>query len=194
MALRRADADATEEAWLKQAVVVLALLSSAASFLVLCGGGGALFVIPNSGERGTGALLAFCGVVAFASVVVLVFAGEKRFQEQTWRAGAVAAAVIGAMAPAGIAAAAFRFAGLPVRSQMPLVDWPIFFAGVFFLLGALAILALGYLRARTEVEADPEIIHMDQIRDAQLQLRAALKKASSVPQNIEDDEVRVRRV
>ncbi len=126
--------------------------------------------------------------------MVLVFAREERFQEQTWRAGAVAAAIIGAMPVAGLAAAAFRFAGLPLRSAMPLVDWPIFLAGVLFALGALSILALGLSRARTPGEAEPAVIHMQQIRDAQLQLRTALQNAAIATPNFEDDEVRVRRV
>ncbi len=180
---------------MKQAITALAFLASAVSFLLLGGGGGALVVIASSGERAMGALLAFCGTVAFACVMVLIFARAERFEEQTWRAGAIAAAVIGAMPAAGFAAAAFRFAGLPLRSAMPLVDWAIFLGGVFFVVGALSILALGLLRARTPAAAASEVIHMQQIRDAQLQLRTALKNATlATPSFDDDEEVRVRRV
>jgi MFS family permease len=192
--------DATGEARLKLAVIALAFLSSALSFLVLGGVGATMLVVPSSGEQGTGALLGFCGAIAFVSVMVLVFASEARFREATWRAGAIAAAIIGAMPVAGLAAAAFRFAGLPFRSAMPSVDWSIFLGGVFFVLGALAILALGYRRARTEAEdeaegeGEPAIVHMQQIRNAQMQLRTALERADLAAPEIGNDEVRVRRV
>ncbi len=179
---------------MKYTIVALAFLSSVVSFAFVSGGGVALLVIANSGEQATGALLAFCGAIAFVCAMVLIFAREERFQEPTWRAGAIAAAIIGAMPVASLAAAAFRFAGLPVRSAMPLVDWPIFFAGVVFALGAIAILALGYWRARTVVETHQAVVHMQQIREAQQQLRTALKNATIATQTIEDDEVRVRRV
>ncbi len=179
---------------MKKAITALAFLTSVVSFLVIGGGGGALLVIANSGERATGALLAFCGTVAFVSVMVLIFAREERFQEQTWRAGAVAAAIVGAMPVAGLAAAAFRFAGLPLHSAMPLVDWSIFLAGVLVTLGALSILGLGFLRARTPSEAEPAVVHMQQIREAQIQLRTALENAALATSSFEDDEVRVRRV
>jgi hypothetical protein len=94
---------------------------------------------------------------------------------------------------AGLAAAAFRFAGLPLRSPIPLVDWSIFAAGVALAIGALSILALGYRRARERV-SPPEIIHMQQIRDAQLQLRSALESTQAPRPYLEDDDVRVRHV
>ncbi len=193
------------EADLNRVTATLSFLSSLVSFFVLCGGGAALLVVQNSGERATGALLAFCGAVAFASVLVLLFAPEASFREQTWRAGAVAAAIIGAMPVGGLAAAAFRFAGFPFRSAMPSVDWSIFLAGVALALGALSILALGYRRARTapdrefeededDGDLDMEVIHMKQIRDAQLHLRSALESAAADARDAGDDEVRVRRV
>ena len=185
-------------AGLQRAIEALAFLSSVVSFLVVGGGGAALLVVSNSGEQGTGALLVFCATIAVISAMVLIFTREARFQETTWRAGAIAGAIIAAMPVAALAAAAFRFAGLPFRSAMPLVDGSIFLAGLFFALGALAILALGYRRARTSSAEDDEeaaVIHMQQIRNAQQQLRTALAKADLAARDIgEDDDVRVRRV
>jgi hypothetical protein len=190
--------DRCEEAGLQRAIDALAFLASAVSLLVVGGGGAALLVISNSGEQGTGALLALCAAIAFVSVMVLLFAREARFREATWRAGAIAGAIVGAMPVAALAAAAFRFAGVPFRSAMPLVDWSIFLLGLVLALSALAILALGYRRARTVSEDDEEaqaaVVHMRQIRDAQRQLRTALAKADLAVPDIDDDEVRVRRV
>jgi hypothetical protein len=181
---------------LRRAVTILAFLAGVLNLVVLTGGGLALVLIRNSGERGSGALFALCGLIAFASVMVLVTAGEERFQERNWRAGAIAAAILGAMPIAGLSAAAFRFAGFPIRSPIPLVDWSVFLAGAALAAGAVAILVLGYWRARTVGAAEPdEVIHMHQIREAQTQLRTALERASLATQRYEDEEeVRVRRV
>ncbi len=193
---------------MKQAVTTLAFLSAVVGFLVVGGGGAALLIIPNSGELGTGALLAFCAAVALACVMALIFAPLRYFREPTWRAGAIAAAIIGAMPAAGIAAAAFRFAGLPVSSAVPTIDWSVFFAGLVFALGALSILALGYLRSQTPVatiggkqpETEASVVHMQQLRSAQAHLRKALEKASAAVENQDDgvtqveDDIRVRRV
>jgi len=184
---------------LQRAIDALAFLSSVVGFFVVGGGGAALLVVANSGEQGTGALLLFCAIISVISTMVLLFAPEARFAEATWRAGAIAGAIIGAMPVAALAAAAFRFAGVPFRSTMPLVDGSILLAGLFFAAGALAILALGYRRARTlsvdSEEAEAAVVHMKHIRDAQQQLRTALAKAEQAVQEMgEDDDVRVRRV
>lgn len=179
---------------MKGAIAVLAFLSSVASLVILTGGGLALLLIRNSGERGTGALFAICGAVAFASVMALIFAREEKFEEPTWRAAAIAAAIVGAMPVVGLAVAAFRFSGLPLRSPMPLIDWSIFAAGAVLALGAISILALGVRRAR-EVTTFPAVIHMQQIRDAQLQLRHALEADYAADSRARgEDEIRVRRV
>lgn len=193
---------------MKKAIVALAFLSSVVSFLVVGGGGGALVAIANSGEQATGALLGFCGTVALACVMVLIFASEARFRESTWRAGAIAAAIIGAMPSAGIAAAAFRFAGLPIGSAMPAVDWSVFLAGTLFTLGSISILVLGYLRSQTPMQPaateedgaeEADVIRMQAIRNAQDQLRSALEDAGALEEEDagaleEEDGVRVRRV
>jgi len=185
---------------LKKAIVALAFLSSVVSFLVVGGGGAALVAIANSGEQATGALLGFCGTIALACVLVLIFASEARFREPTWRAGAIAAAIIGAMPSAGIAAAAFRFAGLPIGSAMPTVDWSVFLAGILFTLGSVSILVLGYLRSQTPMQPaeedddeteEADVIRMQQLRNAQERLRSALEDAAALE---EDDGIRVRRV
>ena len=176
---------------MKRTISTLAFLSSLVSLVVVCGAGLTLVAVQNSGERATGALFAFCGAIAFIAVMFLIFAGERRFREQTWRAGALGAAIIGALPVAGLAIAAMRFAGLPVGSAIPGVDWSIFVAGLALAAGALSILALGYRRARQTTPAGAtEVIRTQQIQDAQLQLRTALRSAREA----EDADVRVHQV
>jgi hypothetical protein len=188
---------------LKRLTTVLAFLSSLASFIAIAGGGLTLFAISVSGERGTGALLALCGFIAFAAVMALVFAREGTFGSGIWRGVAILAAIAGAVPPAAIAFAAIRFAGLPFGSRMPFVDWVVLFVGILFALGVVAILALGHrrsLESGEDLEASEEeapVVHMQQIRNAQQQLRSAFEApAPSRPNGavFEDDDIRVRRV
>jgi hypothetical protein len=177
---------------LRAAVSALAFIAALAALLLLGGGGLVLFVVPGSGEATTGVLLAASGIVAFVLTMVLLFARPERFQDPTRRAGAVAGAVIAAVPAAGLAVAAFRFARLPLGSPAPLLDWAVFAAGVVMALGALSIIALGARRAR-EMPGPPPVIHMQQIRDAQRQLRSALNDSALLDQD-EGYEVRVTRV
>lgn len=190
------------EARLKRLVTVLAFLSSFAALIVVAGGGLALLAIEVSGERGMGALLALCSGVAFAAVMALIFARRGNFGEGAWKAIGIAAAVVGAAPTAVIAFLAIRFAGIPLDSRVPLLDWSALGAGIFFGLGALSILSLGHRRSQETIAAertgDIPIVHMQQIRHAQQQLRSALE-TDRVNQPAEDasgyeDEVRVRRV
>ena len=181
---------------MKQAITALAFLSSAVSFLLLGGGGGALVVIASSGERATGALLAFCGAVAFACVDGARLRSCRARSRS--RLGAPARSRPRSSGRCRRRVLPPRLSASRVcllRSAMPLVDWSIFLGGVFFVLGALSILALGLLRARTPAAAASEVIHMQQIRDAQLQLRTAFEKRHDATPSFDDDEeVRVRRV
>ena len=183
---------------MKRLVTVLAFLSSITSLLVIAGGGLALLAIEVSGERGVGALMALGSGLAFAAVVALVFAPEGFFGEGLRRGGAIAAAIVGAMPVAGLAYVAIRFAGIPLGSRVPLLDWTVLFVGILFGLGALSILALGHRRSQesetTPAEAVP-VVHMQQIRHAQQQLRSAFGSdglIQMVPD--EDDDIRIRRV
>jgi hypothetical protein len=46
-----------------------------------------------------------------------------------------------------LAWAALFFTGLPLGTDLPLMDWPLFAGGLVLALGSVSILALGYRRA-----------------------------------------------
>jgi hypothetical protein len=183
---------------MQRAIAAVAFLASLISVIVIAGGGAALLAIQNSGERGSGALLALGGAVAFAAVAALVFAKKGTFASGARRVLAIAAAVIGAIPVAVLAFVLIRFAGLPYDSVMPMIDWGALGLGVVMSLGMLAILALGHRRSQeggVEESEPPVVVHMQQIRHAQQQLRAAFEADALRPGLRDaDDEVRVRRV
>ena len=184
---------------MQQAIAAVAFLASLISLMVIAGGGGALFVIENSGERGTGALLMLGGLVAFAAVMGLAFARKGTFAGGAGRALAIAAAIFGALPVAGLAFVLIRFAGLPFGSVVPLLDWGALVLGALMGLGVLAILALGHRRSLeggVAQQEPPVVVHMQQIRHAQQQLRSAFEadELRRALDDAEDDEVRVRRV
>jgi hypothetical protein len=161
--MRYGSADLCEEAHLIRAVSALALLASLAAFIVFVGGGLFLLAVESSGERGAGALLAAGGAIAFAMALMLIFARRDAFGS-AWRIAAIIAALVAMLPVAALSVAALRFAGLPAGSRTPLLDWPVFGAGLLLGLGALAILLLAYLRVRARrepryvVEAAPKDI------------------------------------
>lgn len=189
---------------MKRLVTALALFSSIASLIVIAGGGLALLAIRVSGERGTGALLAIGCAVAFAALLALIVGKRGTFGEGIWRAGAIGLAIVAAIPPATLAYAAIRFAGLPMGSRMPLVDWSVFGIGLLFGLGVISILALGHRRSQEGRAVAKEApgaandlppIHMQQIRHAQQQLRSAFEAdLRRVRLDDEDDDIRVRHV
>lgn len=179
---------------MRRLIAVWALLSGLAAAVAFVGGGLTLLAIENSGERGVGALLALCGAVAFAAVMVLVVAKEGAFGEGVWRAAAIAAAIVGAMPVAALAYTAIRFAGIPFGSSIPLIDWSALATGLLLGLGVIAILALGHRRSQEGTLPPP--VHMQQIRHAQQQLRTAFatdQQREAVADEV-DENVRVRRV
>ena len=181
-----------------RAIAAVALLASLVSLIVIAGGGTALLAIENSGERGAGALLALGGLVAFAAVATLVFAKKGTFASGLRRALAIAAAIVGAIPVAVLAFVLIRFAGLPFDSVVPMIDWAAFAVGVGLGLGVLAILALGHRRSQEDAVEElepPVVVHMQQIRHAQQQLRSAFEADVLRPgMHDADDEVRVRRI
>lgn len=183
---------------MRGAVTALAGLASLLSLIAIAGGGATLLAIENSGERGAGALLALGGAVAFAAVMALVFAKKGAFRSGVWPAVAIAAAIIGAIPVSVLAYTLIRFAGLPFGSTIPVVDWAALGLGALLSLGVLAILALGHRRSQEGgvVESEPPVVvHMQQIRHAQRQLRSAFEADDLRPSLDDDhDEVRVRRI
>ena len=145
---------------MKRLIAGLAFLSSAAAFFVIVGGGLALLAVANSGERGSGALLALSGSTAFAAALVIVFAKEGAFAGRGGRAWALTAVLLGVLPSAALSAGALRFSGFPYSSATPRIDLPIFAAGLFFACGAAALLATGYrrLREKAPARARPEAV------------------------------------
>jgi hypothetical protein len=184
---------------MQRAIAAMAFVASLISLVVIAGGGSALLAIENSGERATGGLLAFAGLAAFVAVTALVFARKGSFATGARRALAIAAALLGVLPVAALAFVLIRFAGFPLGSATPLLDWSALALGAALGLGALGILALGHRRSVEGRAAQPEppvVVHMQQIRHAQQQLRSvfeadALRRALD---DSDDDEVRVRRV
>jgi hypothetical protein len=143
---------------LARLVAGFAFLSSVAAFLVIAGGGLVLLLLENSGERGAGALLALSGAISFAAAMILLFAREGAFAGRGGTAGALTAALLGALPLAALSIGALRFSGLPFGSSMPLVDWSAFAAGLAYALGALSVLAVGYRRLSDARFARPQAV------------------------------------
>jgi len=132
---------------LKRAISVLAFASSLVACLVFIGGGLFLLAVESSGERGTGAAVALFGAVAFGAASILVFGKDEIFDKVGRPIGAVAAVVIAVLPVAALAFGALRFAGIPLGSPVPRLDWSVFAVGAMLAIGAAAIFLLGYLRA-----------------------------------------------
>ncbi len=177
---------------MKRAVIVVAFLSSLVTLLALGGFGLVLALPQDSGERAAGLLLTVVAILAFGATVLLIFAPPRIFARAAGRATAVLAALAAAGPLVVAGGAALLFAGLPLGTATPLLDFTAFAAGGLLILGAVAQVLLGYSRAsapgsgaaRELPQALPQ-----QLRDAQLRLRAVLEEAGDP-----EDEVRVTRV
>jgi hypothetical protein len=179
---------------LRRAIKVAALLATAVTFLVATGIGLVLVLVPQSGERGSGALLVLAGCLALGGALFLSFAGDRHFESA---GGIVLAAVTTLLAfipVAGLAGAAIFFAGLPFGSVIPLADWSILALGILLALGACAILALGYGRVVRRPPPEPAFETRD-LDAARRQLRDAFERDRAGPLRYDrDDDVRVTHV
>ena len=131
---------------MQRVVSALALVTSVIAFLLFAGTGLFLAGVQQSGERGLGLALFVVAVVAFSAVVALAFAPPGFFRRGAGPVMGIGAGIVGAMPPAGIAVAAFTFAGIPLGSALPALDWALFAAGAIFAIGTAAILLLAYGR------------------------------------------------
>jgi hypothetical protein len=196
--------DRSEEVGLKRLIAGLALLTSVAAFLVIAGIGLAALAIESSGERLNGALLAVGGAIACAATLVLIFARKGAFSGRGGWLGALAAALIGALPVAALGVAALTFSGLPLGSAVPRLDWLMFAAGFVLLLGALSVLAHGYLRTgearraaarpakRPEPAARPRVKPRASALPHRWWLEEADRPARPPPHDVhEEEEVRV---
>ena len=136
---------------MKRTISALAFLSSLVACLVFIGGGLFLLAVENSGERGAGAMLALFGAVAFAAAWLLVFGRDEIFERPGRPIGLAAGAILAALPVAALAFGALRFAGIPLGSPVPRLDWSVFVVGIALALGAASILLLGYLRSARPV-------------------------------------------
>ena len=169
----------------RRLVAGLAFLSSLCACVVVAGGGLVLLAVESSGERGTGALLALSGTIAFAAAMLLVFAGRgmlaRMFTRSGGRALAVTAALLGALPMAALAAAAMHFSGVPLGSATPLLDWLVFALGLLLALGALSVLALGAWRFQ-EARVQEARVKTGQPDERQPTMAPSAKAAPVVPQ------------
>jgi hypothetical protein len=178
----------------KWVIAALAFLTSLVAFVVLTGGGMLLLMVDVSGERGTGALLAFAGAVAFLGAMVLIFAPPGTFRGFGGRSVAVAVGIVAALPVGALSWAALRFAGVPWGNRFPLLDWTSFAVGVLLGLGAASLLVLGYWRMREAGGAGARRPPATR-RTAQQQLRTALEHDRDIRMRLgHDEDVRVTRI
>ena len=156
-------------------VVAGALGSSLLAFVLLLAIGAFLAGFEQTGARGTGLLLVVSAVVAFSAALFLVFARPGYFGGRLRRPLGMVVTFIAAAPVVALAWAALFFTGLPLGTDLPLMDWPLFAGGLVLALGSVSILALGYRRASE---------------------RMARSAPAAEPASAErdEDEIRVRRV
>ena len=75
--------------------------------------------------------------------------------------------MVAAAPVAALAWAALFFTGVPLGTNLPLMDWPLFAGGLVLALGSVSILALGYRRAsermaRSASAAEPASAERDE--------------------------------
>jgi amino acid transporter len=132
----------------RRTIAAVAFITSLAAYLIIMVTGVGLAAVEQSGERGLGVLLVAGGTLAFAAAMVLVFAGSARLRKASGRAGLAIATLCAIVPVATLAGAAFAFAGLPMDSPMPALDWGVFAIGAGFSAGALCLAILGWSRIR----------------------------------------------
>jgi hypothetical protein len=170
-------------------IAAIAFLASLVAFLVVAGTGIFLLAVENSGERLAGAVLALAATLAFAAAAALVFAPRSTFRPRRGRALAAVLTLLAVAPVAVLAFLAFRFAGVPLDSAVPLLDWGVFGLAVLFACGAGAIVFLGSDRLRRPRREPPPI---EGLGAAQRQLHAALQQDRDIRMRAgAEDDVRV---
>lgn len=181
------------EMHLQRVATVLAWLSSVVTFAAITSLGLFLLLVESSGERFTGLLLVLAGSAAFLCALFLLLARSSFFRGTGGRAAGISAMVLACAPVAALGAAALAFAGIPVGSRLPAVDWTAFSVGVVLLVGSLAIVGRGIQRIghANQPKASPL---PQQIRRAQLHLRAVLEPEDEPAADFQDEDIRVTRV
>jgi hypothetical protein len=116
------------------------------SFLLLLAVGAFLAGVEESGARGAGVLLALSAAVAFGAAAFLIWAPAGYFGHPLRRPLGVVITLAAAAPPTTLAVAALAFTGLPLGTRLPLMDWPLFVAGLVLALGAVCVWGVGYRR------------------------------------------------
>ncbi|HWT30879.1 MAG TPA: hypothetical protein VN240_07620, partial [Propylenella sp.] len=171
------------EASLRPLIAAMAFGASLLAFLILLGIGAFLAGVEESGARGAGLLLALSAVVAFGAALFLIWAPKGYFGRRLRRPLGVVVTLAAAAPVATLAGAALVFTGVPLGTRLPLMDWPIFAAGLALGLGGVCILAAGYRRlSETAGRVEPA---------AWAERESAVESPAA---DTDDSEIRVRRV
>lgn len=183
------------------ALKLLALVASVLAFVVIVGIGLLGAIVPESGVRGGGVLLALAALIAFASAAMLGFS-RQTFFEPRGRRPIVVAAALAALAPlVALAWATLQFAISSIGGDALMVAGG-FALGALFILGGIAILALAAWRfsaganysavdSARRVEAPPPL----RPRAVEMPLRPAAQKAERATESFQGDEdIRVTHV
>jgi hypothetical protein len=142
----------------RRLITGLALAAGAVAFLAMTAAGMFMAGIAQSGTRSAGLLLILGGLVSIGALLFLIFAPPRYFKGASRRMIGAAAAAIAFVPVAAIAVGAIAFAGVPFGSRTPSLDWSVFAVGVGLAAGAIAIVALAYLRLKTSRETVPSSV------------------------------------
>jgi hypothetical protein len=138
----------------KRAITVCAVLSSLTALVVIVGGALMLARLEHSDAGGASLAIGALAAGAFALTLVLVFAPVGTFRRSGRRPAGIVATFFAALPVGVLGTAAILFVGLPGSAAMPELVWPLRAAGIVLALGAVSVVALGYLRV-TERNVEP---------------------------------------
>lgn len=135
-------------------IVSMALAASLLAFVAAMSIGLFLAGVGESGARGAGVALAAGAVPAFASALLLCFAPPRYFRGKG-KALAAVAAILALVPVVAISGAALFFAGNPLGSSSPALDWAAFATGLLLALGGVSIVVLAASRSSSRVLVRP---------------------------------------
>lgn len=125
--------------------------SSLLAFVLLLAIGAFLAGFEQTGARGTGLLLVVSAAVTFAAALFLMLARPGYFRGRLRRPLGMVITFVAAAPVVALAWAALFFTGVPLGTELPMMDWPIFAGGLVLALGSVSILALGYRRVSERI-------------------------------------------
>jgi hypothetical protein len=137
------------------AIRLVALAGALVAAAMLMAMGAFLVAFDESGARVVGGVLVAIAAALLAAVLYLVRVSDSRFAGSGGSMRAIAAASVGGVPLAVLALIAMSFAGLPIGSRTPLLDWAILTIGMFFAVGAACVALLAWLRLRAVAQPTP---------------------------------------